>query len=381
MATGRGLSRGLALGLQAAKQYSDREEAEKDRQLRKEMQESQFADNQLGRDAAMDQLMARIDAGASSDDKKIQAAADQLGLTLESREEIARLGRLLERDKLNQQDQQFLDSLGVRRDEFAQMQALRVRAADQADDRLQNEMNQFQQTMAEQIRRNMEAESQGRTRLDQGQQSINNAYLYNQEMLNQGQQRLNIQEQESNANVGNIRSQIDARNAGMYGAFHRDYQGLKMLDGQLKQEQSENDISWGNRINMATDPLEKARLAQQWEASRQKLQAEHATILDEGRKQLYKKAEKSSTPTTYSIKRDFITNPDNPTVRIPGSYYITGQGTNYQEVKSIMDSLNQGQDEERQPGPPMPTLPGIMYKDFQGGGWRNKAPGFDRNRQ
>ena len=377
MATGRGLSRGLALGLQAAKQYSDREEAAKDRQLRKEMQEREMTDRQLGRDAAMEQLMARIAAGADSDDKKIQAAADQLGLTLESREEIARLGRLLERDKLNQQDQQFLTSLGVQRDDFAQMQALRVRAADLADKQLQNEMNQFQQTMAEQIRKNREAESQGRTRLYQGQQSIDDAYLYNQEMLRQGQQRLNIQEQESNANVGNIRSQIDARNAGMYGAFHRDYQGLKMLDGQLKQEQSENDISWGNRINMATDPLEKARLAQQWEASRQKLQAEHATILDEGRKQLYKKAEKSSTPTTYSIKRDFITDPDTG-IRTPGSYYMTGQGTNYQEVKSIMDSLNQGQDEERQPGPPMPTLPGIMYKDFQGGGWRNKAPGFNR---
>lgn len=377
MATGRGLSRGLALGLQAAKQFSDLEEAEKDRQLRKEMQEREMTDRQAGRDAAMEQLMARIAAGADSDDKKIQAAADQLGLTLESREEIARLGRLLERDKLNQQDQQFLHSVGVRRNEFAQMQALRVRAADLADKQLQNEMNQFRENMDEQIRRNMEAESQGRTRLDQGQQSINNAYLYNQEMLNQGQQRLNIQEQESNANVRNIGSQIDARNAGMYGAFHRDYQGLKMLDGQLKQEQSENDISWGNRINMATDPLEKARLAQQWEASRQKLQAEHATILDEGRKQLYKKAEKASTPTTYSIKRDFITDPITQ-LRTPGSYYITGQGTNFQEIKGIADSLNQGQDEERQPGPPMPTLPGIMYKDFQGGDWRNKAPGFNR---
>lgn len=378
MATGRGLGRGLALGLQAAKQYSDREEAEKDRQLRKQMQDSQFADNQLGRDAAMDQLMARIDAGASSDDKKIQAAADQLGLTLESREDIAQLGRLLERDKLNQQDQQFLDSLGVRKDEFAQMQALRVRAADQADERMQNDMNQFQQTMAEQIRRNKEAESQGLTRLNQGQQSIDNAYQFNQDQLGQGQQRIDLQALETNANVDNTRNQIDARNAGMYGAFHRDYQGLKMLDGQLKQEQSENDIGWGNRINMATDPLEKARLSQQWEASRQKLQAEHGTILDEGRKQLYKKAEKSSTPTTYSIKRDFISDPDNPSIRIPGSYYITGQGTNYPEVKSIMDSLNQGQDEERQPGPPMPTLPGIMYKDFQGGGWRDKAPGFNR---
>jgi hypothetical protein len=378
MATGRGLSRGLALGLQAAKQYSDREEAEKDRQLRKEMQEREMTDRQLGRDAAMEQLMARIAAGADSDDKKIQAAADQRGLTLESREEIARLGRLLDKDKLDQQDRQFWASLGGRQDEFDQMQALRVRAADQADERLQNEMNQFRENMDEQIRRNREAESQGRTRLYQGQQNIDNAYLYNQEMLNQGQQRLDNQARETDANVGNIRSQIDARNAGMYGAFHRDYQGLKMLDGQLKQEQSENDISWGNRINMATDPLEKARLEQQWEASRQKLQAEHGTILDEGRKQLYKKAEKSSTPTTYSIKRDFISDPDNPSVRIPGSYYITGQGTNYQEVKSIMDSLNQGQDEERQPGPPMPTLPGIMYKDFQGGGWRNKAPGFNR---
>jgi hypothetical protein len=378
MATGRGLSRGLALGLQAAKQYSDREEAEKDRQLRKEMQEREMTDRQLGRDAAMEQLMARIAAGADSDDKKIQAAADQLGLTLESREEIARLGRLLDKDKLDQQDRQFWASLGGRQDEFDQMQALRVRAADQADERLQNDMNQFRENMDEQIRRNREAESQGRTRLYQGQQNIDNAYLYNQEMLNQGQQRLDNQARETDANVGNIRSQIDARNAGMYGAFHRDYQGLKMLDGQLKQEQSENDISWGNRINMATDPLEKARLEQQWEASRQKLQAEHGTILDEGRKQLYKKAEKSSTPTTYSIKRDFISDPDNPSVRIPGSYYITGQGTNYQEVKSIMDSLNQGQDEERQPGPPMPTLPGIMYKDFQGGGWRNKAPGFNR---
>ena len=377
MATGRGLSRGLALGLQAAKQYSDREEAEKDRQLRKEMQEREMTDRQLGRDAAMEQLMARIAAGADSDDKKIQAAADQLGLTLESREEIARLGRLLERDKLNQQDQQFLTSLGVQRDDFAQMQALRVRAADLADKQLQNEMNQFQQTMAEQIRKNREAESQGRTRLYQGQQNIDNAYLYNQEMLRQGQQRLNIQEQESNANVGNIRSQIDARTAGMYGAFHRDYQGLKMLDGQLKQEQSENDISWGNRINMATDPLEKAKLAQQWEASRQKLQAEHATILDEGRKQLYKKAEKSSTPTTYSIERDYTIDPDTG-IRTPGLYNITAKGTNFQEIKGIADSLNQGQDEERQPGPPMPPLPGIHWQEFQSDTWRNKAPGFNR---
>ena len=128
---------------------------------------------------------------------------------------------------------------------------------------------------------------------------------------------------------------------------------------------------------MATDPLEKARLAQQWEASRQKLQAEHATILDEGRKQLYKKAEKSSTPTTYSIERDYTIDPDTG-IRTPGLYNITAKGTNFQEIKGIADSLNQGLDEERKPGPPMPTLPGIMYKDFQGGDWRNKAPGFNR---
>ena len=278
MATGRGLSRGLALGLQAAKQFSDLEEAEKDRQLRKEMQEREMTDRQLGRDAAMEQLMARIAAGASSDDKKIQAAANELGLTLESREEIARLGRLLERDKLNQQDQQFLASLGVRRDEFAQMQALRVRAADLADKQLQNDMNQFQQTIAEQIRAAEEAESQGRTRLNQE----GNQFDRKQTEIEQARKAMDairerqvaVQENvfkmnEANSAVGNnlTRAQIEAlRQDTQNNAWSpevRKVMDLRKLIEQPKREGQAIQDKYGMQILEEPDPFRQQALRDQ----------------------------------------------------------------------------------------------------------------------
>ena len=75
MATGRGLSRGLALGLQAAKQFSDREEAEKDRQFRKDLadDQNQLAMQRMGMEAAWKSLdHAYRVAKDQNDDKRIR---------------------------------------------------------------------------------------------------------------------------------------------------------------------------------------------------------------------------------------------------------------------------------------------------------------------
>ena len=331
MASGRGFERGIGLGLQAAKQYSDIEEAEKDRALRKEMQGSELAsrkadreDKQKDRDSAMAQLQARLAAGADSDDKQIGAALDRLNITIGSQEDIAQMKDLLSRDTLDEQGRRFLTEIGMRESQFKQLHALN------------------QEKHAEDKRRNLEMEQLGRNK-----QADTSAYQG--DMVRQGDERLRQQAARDKSDQDLNKTRGDAMKKSMYGDAYQNWEGLnEMESGMSQQEQDVRDTmkrhldtydglintsdTWQRAMDLA---LEQEKGQRSMQENLAKLQRENAYMLGEAKKQFLNRQTKiTNTPTKYKLSQDFYNDPDTGE-RVTGDTYITGEGNNLEDILDL----------------------------------------------